>query len=290
MLYRRRWFEVLFLAACAGVGCSTGLGCLAAADAWFNIATSPLAVSASNREENCWPTGPLVFPAGSREQVAKKAADFLIKAENLPRHPYWPGGSSGVTFGVGWDAGQHSRAELHQVWAALGDETLSRLDMAVDLKGRKAQALIPTLRDIEIPRSVAIEVLVHSLQDYYCPFVAKLFPGLDQLPADVQVVFISIVFNRGEAMGHDPNWSTATQVDQRWEMREMREDVKDANMFGIYAHLGTMKRLWETKGPRGLLLRRRDEQALIRPYVNQQLQWEEKRDKLKKSGLPPCPR
>jgi hypothetical protein len=33
-----------------------------------------------------------------------------------------------------------------------------------------------------------------------------------------------------------------------------------------------------------------DEQALIRPYVNQQLKWEENRDKLKQAGLPPCPK
>jgi len=51
-----------------------------------------------------------------------------------------------------------------------------------------------------------------------------------------------------------------------------------------------MKRLWETAWPRGLPRRRRDEQALIRPYVNQQLQWEENRETLKKAGLPPCPK
>jgi len=69
--------------------------------------------------------------------------------------------------------------------------------------------------------------------------------------------------------GKDADWSTATEVDRRWEMRRMQADVAAADMFAIYAHLGTMKRLWETAGPRGLLLRRRDEQALIRPFVKQ---------------------
>jgi hypothetical protein len=59
-------------------------------------------------------------------------------------------------------------------------------------------------------------------------------------------------------------------------------------MFGIYAHLGTMKRLWEAAGPRGLPIRRRDEQALIRPFVNEQLRREEERETLKLAGLPPC--
>jgi hypothetical protein len=56
-------------------------------------------------------------------------------------------------------------------------------------------------------------------------------------------------------MGQDPDWSTAKEVDRR---------------FG---------RLGGTAGPRGLPIRRRDEQALIRPYVTQQLKWEENRDK-----------
>ena len=49
-----------------------------------------------------------------------------------------------------------------------------------------------------------------------------------------------------------------------------------------------MKRLWEVPGQRGLRVRRRDEQALIRPLVNEQLKWEENRDRLKNAGLPPC--
>ena len=69
----------------------------------------------------------------------------------------------------------------------------------------------------------------------------------------------------------------------------MQADVKSADMFAIYAHLGAMKRLRETARPRGLPLRPRDERALIRPYVNQQLNWEQNREELKQAGLPRCP-
>jgi hypothetical protein len=91
-------------------------------------------------------------------------------------------------------------------------------------------------------------------------------------------------------MGHDRDWSSAKEVDRRFEMRRMQADVKRADIYAICIHLGTMKRLWETAGARGLPIRRRDEQALIRPYVNQQLKREEKRDKLKSAGLPPYPK
>lgn len=57
----------------------------------------------------------------------------------------------------------------------------------------------------------------------------------ERLPAEAQVVFISVVFNRGASMGHDPDWSTAKEVDRRFEMRRMQADVKSADMFAIYA-------------------------------------------------------
>src|SRR5712691_12910257 len=75
-------------------------------------------------DDTCWPRN-LTFPAGSQEDVAKMAADFLIKVEDVPQHPYWPQSTSGVTLGVGWDAGYHSRTELRETWAALGADTLA---------------------------------------------------------------------------------------------------------------------------------------------------------------------
>jgi hypothetical protein len=153
-----------------------------------------------------------------------------------------------------------------------------------------AQALISQLRAIDVPRALSVQVLNRSVTDDYYPLVVQLFPGLERLPTEAQVVFISVVFNRGPSMGHDPDWSTAKEVDRRFEMRRMQADVKRADLYAIYVHLGTMKRLWETAGPRGLPIRRRDEQALIRPYVNRELKWEENQDRLKQAGLPPCPK
>ena len=92
-----------------------------------------LAISVSQAtlaDRNCCPAGNLTFPAGSSDDVARKAAEFLIKAEAAPAHPCWPGGTSGVTLGVGRDAGYHSRAELHETWAELSTPALARLDSA----------------------------------------------------------------------------------------------------------------------------------------------------------------
>ena len=155
-------------------------------------------------------------------------------------------------------------------------------------KRREAQALISQLRAIGVLRSVSVQILNRSITDDYYPLLVQLFRGLERLPTEAQVVFISVVCNRGPSMGHDPDWSTAKEVDRRSEMRWMQDDVKRADIFAIYIHLGTMKRLWETAGWSGLPIRRCEEQALIRPYVNQQLKWEENRDKRNAAGLPPC--
>ena len=206
--------------------------------------------------------------------VAKSAA-FLTKVETVQVHPYWPGGRSGVTLGIGWDLGYHDVAELHRVWGALGTAALQQLGAAAGMKGNAAQASIAQLKTIDVPADLSKNVLQDSLRDYYYPFVTNHF-GLSGLPAEAQVVLVSLVFNRGMSMGHEPDWRFAKTVDSRWEFRELQRDIQDQDLFAIYTHLGTMKRLWESPGPRGLRLRRRDEQALIRPYVNKQLEWEQR--------------
>jgi hypothetical protein len=236
----------------------------------------------------CWPTRTLSFAAGSREAVLQRSADFLVAAEDLPAHPYWPGGESGITIGVGWDLGQHSKSELFRAWAGLDRATLRQLEEAIQKRGRAAALLVPQLKLIDVPRSISLSVFRSSLEDSYYPMTLRLFPGVERLPTEVQVALLSVVFNRGVLLGRDPDWSKAKELDRRWEIRRLREDVRQRDFLAIYIRLGTMKRLWEKSGPRGLLYRRRDEQHLIRPYVDQELQWEEHRDALKAAGLPPC--
>jgi hypothetical protein len=240
-------------------------------------------------QDSCWTEKGRAFAAGSREAVIEKSVSFLIQAEKLADRPYWPKGNSGITIGVGWDLGYHSAAELKTTWSELRPEVLGRLEKAAGIKGQQAQALLPQMRSVLIPESVSLTVFRDSLVRQYYPLVLQMFPQIEKLPTNVQVAFISVLFNRGPVMGHDPDWRIAKDVDRRWEIRRMRDDVNRQDFFAIYAHLGTMKRLWENAGPRGLLIRRRDEQALIRPYVNRQLEWEQKQETLKNAGLPKCP-
>jgi hypothetical protein len=191
--------------------------------------------------------------------VLQRSADFLVAAEDLPAHPYWPGGESGITIGVGWDLGQHCKSELFRAWAGLDRATLRQLEEAIQKRGRAAALLVPQLKLIDVPRSISRSVFRSSLEDSYYPMTLRLFPGVERLPTEVQVALLSVVFNRGVLLGRDPDWSKAKELDRRWEIRRLREDVRQRDFFAIYIRLGTMKRLWEKSGPRGLLYRRRDD-------------------------------
>ncbi|MBV9183041.1 MAG: hypothetical protein JO356_17185 [Acidobacteria bacterium] len=213
---------------------------------------------------------------------------FLIEAEKVPAHPYWPAGDSGITMGVGWDLGQHNRTELVTTWSQLGSEDLALLEGTIHKKGKEAQILLPKVQNIDVPVKLSLALFRESLASIYYPMMIKLFPGAEKLQAEVQVALVSLVFNRGNTLGHDPDWRTAKELDRRWEIRRLQDDVKRGDLFAIYIRLGTMKRLWEHSNARGLLYRRRDEQHLIRPLVDKELHWQEDRDKLKEAGLPPC--
>lgn len=243
----------------------------------------------SSTSERCWPAEMPMFPAGSRDKVLKQSADFLIQVESIPTHPYWPGGNSGISIGVGWDLGQHGESELRGVWSGLGAATLTKLSVAAMKTGKAAQSLLQDVKSIEIPRNISAAVLEESLREVYYPMILRLLPGAQLLPTEFQVVLLSVVFNRGVALGHDPDWRTAKALDTRWEMRKLQGDVARGDLFAIYIRLGTMKRIWENDPEqRGLPIRRKDEQHLVRPYVDKVLEWEQRRDDLKATGLPPC--
>lgn len=237
---------------------------------------------------SCWTSDSLHFPAGRRDETLKLATDFLISAEDLPEHPYWPKGNSGITIGVGWDLGYHRQEDFLKTWAGLDSKTSKRLLVALGKRGSEAGQLAPSLKAITIPQDVALTVFRGSLSTDYFPQLVRLFPGVDNLPAEVQVALLSVVFNRGTMLGHDPDWKSATELDRRWEMRRLQGDVKRADLFAIYIRLGTMKRIWEKTGPRGLMYRRRNEQHLIRPYVDKELHWEETNETAKEAGRPQC--
>jgi hypothetical protein len=160
---------------------------------------------AQSNSEPCWAAGSLVFPAGDKREVIQQTVDFLVEHEKVPAHPYWPGGLSGITIGVGWDIGQHTKEDLAAAWSKLPPNDIELLQRASKKTRAAASQLLPQVKTVAIPHDLAMDVLVQMIRESYYPTTAKVFPGLELLPTEAQVALTSVVFNRGAAMGSDPD-------------------------------------------------------------------------------------
>lgn len=88
--------------------------------------------------------------------ISQRAFDLIVAKEvtdeatyrRLYARPDWPGGSSGVTIGIGYDVGYTDRAKLHCDWdGVIAPEMIKALERAVGVTGKRAKALAAELRD-----------------------------------------------------------------------------------------------------------------------------------------------
>lgn len=196
--------------------------------------------------------------------IPRKAVELVISQEGCPPRPYWPGGSSGITLGVGYDLAHHSLEDLEADWIAPGrvtgdTEALDNLRACVGLSGPAARDLERTVRGVSVDRAGALEVFEERSLPKYEAMTRRAFPGIDELPEDVQGALVSLVFNRGTDMGTPGTRSW----DTRREMREVREAVARGDVQAIADAIRSMKRLWEGQGLDGLLTRRDAEAGLV---------------------------
>lgn len=198
--------------------------------------------------------------------ISPAGVDLIVAHEGCPPRPYWPGGASGVTLGVGYDLGHHSAEELQEDWIEPG--RISIPDLAtehallrcVGKRGGAAAALVSTVRGCRIEEADAREVFEERSVPKYEAQTRAAFPGVEALPLDAYSALVSLVFNRGPGMGNPNN---PDDWDRRREMREIRDLVPTGDLAGIAAAIRSMKRLWEGKNLDGLLRRREDEAKLV---------------------------
>ncbi len=169
--------------------------------------------------------------------------------------PIWPGASSGITIGIGYDLGYLSRARFESDWGEhLERDSLHRLGAVCGLKGPAARQQLAAIADINISLAWARSVFAHTTLPRYARQTRTAFPGVENLYADVQTALVSLVYNRGASM----------KGPTRREMRDIRAQVSNADLAAIAASISAMKRLWEGRNLAGLLRRRDEEAALVR--------------------------
>lgn len=186
-------------------------------------------------------------------------AEFEVSSKALYeqrfRRPTWPGESSGVTIGIGYDIGMTSKRQIELDWAGwIPDIDLRRLMTAQGITGLPAKQLARSLSDIQVPFDVAETVFYQSTLPRFAKLTRSTYPRVHKLPADAQGMLLSLIYNRG----------TSLSGARRTEMAAIKPLVAGgiANLAAIADELLKMTRLWPDST--GLQSRRRKEASLIR--------------------------
>lgn len=205
---------------------------------------------------------PVQPPPEPRDAACRRAAAALILRWEVTspayyrkrlERPVWPGGASGVTWGIGYDGGHQTRAVIADDWQE--HEAVERLATTAGITGQEARAILGRYRDIPTGFEHASRVFEdRSLVEYERRTARAFRSGFDQLRPNACASLVSLVYNRGAAMAGD----------SRREMRNIRDDCIPRQDYGcIASEIRNMKRLWRgTVNERGLSARRESEALL----------------------------
>ncbi len=185
---------------------------------------------------------------------------FEISSESYYRRklsaPIWPGGSSGVTVGVGYDLGYNTAKQIEKEWTGkISDAVLQELrgvSGITGVDGREAAERLQKL-EIKIPLEAAKKVFFRSTLPRYAEQTRKAYPGIEKLPHDAQAALLSLVYNRGPGK----------KGSRRREMKAIEALVIKKSLDEIAGQIRSMKRIWIDRGLEGLLKRRDKEAAMV---------------------------
>lgn len=186
------------------------------------------------------------------------AAELMVRWEvtSVARYnralqwPVWPGGASGVTWGVGYDGGHQVARVIADDWAA--HTAVARLTDTAGLTGGAAKAALPRFRDIITPYDLAYQVFrERSLVEYERKAARAFRVDLASIRPGACAALVSLAYNRGGSMTGD----------SRREMRAIRDDCLPGLDYSCVARqIRAMSRLWVgTPNEAGLRNRRNDE-------------------------------
>ena len=205
-------------------------------------------------------------PAGGLT-LSKDGVEFIVQEETGGRpyyesrlcRPTWPGGASGVTWGVGYDGGYNSAPGIERDWQPVTDHgELSLLKGTAGVKGERAKYEASRIRNaVWVTWGEASDTFTRSTLPRFAELTRTTFPGCEKLPPDAQAVLVSLVFNRGSSMAGE----------SRREMRAIREAIASGHPERVPGQILAMKRLWLGKGLDGLLRRREREAARFKAAI-----------------------
>lgn len=191
----------------------------------------------------------------SKKAVQELFIEFEVTSrvvyESRYRKPIWPGGTSGITIGLGYDIGFVSPLQLQKDWASiLQPSELERLQKYCGKVGIICKSYLPI--DVTITFEQACKVFYKTSLPKYAKLAANVYDELETLHPWEQTAIVSLVYNRGASI----------RGERRAEMYQLISAIKNDDDKLMAALLRQMKRLWG-QDQRGLLLRREKEAQFI---------------------------
>lgn len=214
------------------------------------------------------------LPTDWRSTISLPGYQFIVRWETggksyyenvIKGRPVWPGYSSGITIGCGWDLGYHSKLEFQSQWGTkLARADFDRLLPTVGFrtvepnrsaKVTQAQSLIRSLSDIVVPWSVAID----QFDSVKYPTLIRQFyqalDNLDRIHPHCRGALLSLTFNRGAAFS-----APGARFTEMREIGAAMRSGKPDDFARIPAFIRSMKRLW---GASSSLSERREGEARL---------------------------
>ena len=197
--------------------------------------------------------------------IAREETGGLAYYNTVTRWPHFPGLSSGVTIGVGYDLRFNSEENFRDLWGGyLVPEILDELSKDIGKPGSKKRIKDLRKLGIEIPFKSAWPVFIKKTLPRFFSDTESIYPSLVRLPNLCRSVLVSLVFNRGNSL----------QGPRRSEMRAIRDILIKADdpslhklkrkliLSDIEDEFISMQRLWEPGS--GVYKRRQAEANLWR--------------------------
>lgn len=209
--------------------------------------------------------------------LSKKAiVDLIIEQEvsseanykQRLQYPVWPGGTSGITIGLGYDVGNQSVEQIHKdLEGILTPEDIFRLQKCAQKIGTLCKQLLPI--PVKVSWDQAQKIFYRTSIKRYTRMAASVYDELETLHPYEQTAIVGLVYNRGNNTKDKPG------DDRRREMYLLIEAIKRDDDKLMASIIRQMKRLWdETK--QGGLIRRRELEAVYIEAVDTPIPEEDK--------------
>jgi hypothetical protein len=200
----------------------------------------------------------------SKRKISERAAQLIIAAEvtNSKTYdsnystPIWPGLSSGITIGIGYDLGWVREPDLRQDWKDYVDnQTIEVLSHACGIRGSAAADLLDAFKKVEISWDAASAQFASETLPRCIGETERALPNTSAVSNDCLGALVSIAYNRGPAFSESG--------DRYREMRAIHDHMSQNNFKQIPAEIRSMKRIWQSDPDAQGVVVRREAEALL---------------------------